>query len=402
MESKVLRRLSVLSLAMGLASQVAQAEVKLDPQGIDLEPYRLIPTLGVDMRYDDNIYSLHDGAVGSFVTTVSPSAALVAQDRDNVYSLQYGLKAGFYAADTKNDYFDNSLAVRAHVEPTGRFRADLGAGYSLLHDDLGTGYTLGLGLPAIKAEDGVDTYKLANLHAGADYGADDAAGHIVFSGDINQKRYDRSFVADVRDYNELATTLGFHLRVMPKTNVLVDYERDDVNYKGNITPDTVNNRYLLGVSWENSAQTTGRFRLGQEHRSVQNSAAVNGFTWDAGVVWKPLQYSQFTLDGGQRSGEGVAPVATVRSQNIVVGWDHDWSERVSSRLSTRYEKDDNLLSDGTMQRTDTIYDISFNVNYQMRRWLVLGAGISDLDHSSSLSQFDYTRHVFSINAQASL
>jgi hypothetical protein len=90
---------------------------------------------------------------------------------------------------------------------------------------------------------------------------------------------------------------------MPKTTALVDYEYSDTNYKTNATPDTQDNRILMGVTWENSAQTTGKLRLGQGERSVDGGADINKFTWDLGVVWKPVALDTININGGARASD---------------------------------------------------------------------------------------------------
>ena len=54
--------------------------------------------------------------------------------------------------------------------------------------------------------------------------------------------------------------------------VLANYEYTDTNYKTDLvkggTADTQDNRILAGVSWENTAQTTGKLRLGQGKRGA--------------------------------------------------------------------------------------------------------------------------------------
>lgn len=402
MESWKVGRLSALAVAVGLVSQGVQAAVALDPQSIDLEPFRLVPSLSAELRQDDNIYNLSSNEVDSLIYIISPSVSLVAQDRENSYSVDYGFKAGFYDADGDDNYIDHNLNARGHFEPNGRFRFNLGAGYSILHDDRGTGATSGLGLAGIKLLGEPDQYTQTSLSGGAEYGAQDAAGLVVFNAGINQKRYDRDLAAQQRDFDGLNTLLGFRLRLMPKTTMLLDYEREDTNYKANVTPDTLDSRYLIGLSWENSAQTTGKVRLGNSKRDVSGGADISGFTWDAGVVWSPLEYAKFTFDGGERTTNGDFPAVSVDGKFYTLGWNHDWSERVSTRLSYDLRQEEYENASGNNYRSDDSTTIALSANYQMRRWLVLGASISNFERDSNLGNFDNNRNIIAINAQASL
>ncbi len=410
-----MKKLALLSAAITCsAAQMAQAAVALDPQAFNWEPFRFIPTLEVQAREDSNIYKMSSNEVSSFVTVVKPTFDLVAQDRDNVYSARYAMAAGFYGEDI-NNYTDNMFNLNAHVEPTGRFRFDLGAGYNFLHDDIGTGATDGritsdalaqlLGSP--------DTYTLGTLSGGMEYGAKDAAGQVALNLNFGQTRYDRQNViggvlpsaAVDKDMDSLNGLLEFRLRVMPKTKLLLDYEYSKGDYDNATTAsvaDYTGNAYFLGVTWESTASTTGKIRLGSNNRD-RAGKSLSGFAWDVGVVWTPLERTRFTLDGSRRLQDATLPYASVDGRNIAVGWGHDWSERIESKLTLGVGKDDyDPAVPGSPARNDDSRTVGAVVNYQMRRWLVLGAGVSNTNRDSSLSAYEYDRTVFSLNAQLSL
>jgi len=53
-------------------------------------------------------------------------------------------------------------------------------------------------------------------------------------------------------------------------------------------------------------------------------------------------------------------------------------------------------------RADDVTTYGVAVNYQMRRWLILNAGVNSSDKDSNLAQFNNKRNVMSIGAQISL
>lgn len=407
-----MKKLALLSAAVAFSmSESGQAAVALDPQAFNLEPFRFIPSLEVTALQDSNIYKLSSDEVSSFITQIKPTFDLVAQDRDNVYNARYAAKAAFYSED-KNNYVDNRFSVNAHVEPTGRFRFDAGASYNFLHDDLGTGATEGLALNCDATDpiclndiDEPVKYNLATLNGGVEYGAKDATGQIALNFNYGQKRYDEELAAELRDLDTLNGVLEFRLRVMPKTKLLLDFEYEKGDYQGASTAsvsDYTGNSYFLGVTWESTASTTGKIRLGSTTRDVANGSSPSGFAWDVGIVWKPLDRSRFTLDGSRRLQDGTLPTVSIDSRNLVAGWAHDWSERVESKLTAGVGQDDHDRLAGTGVREDDATTFGLVVNYQMRRWAVLGAGISTTSRDSTMSQYAYDRTVFSLNAQLSL
>lgn len=408
MESKKIVGVSGLGLALLLGAQGAMAEIAIQPQAIPFGSFVLVPTLVSQTVFDDNIYGLNSGEVSSFSQILSPTLAFIAQDRLNTYSATYALKAASYANDSNDSYADQNFSLNAHIEPSDRLRLDGGLAYSMLHDDRGTGYSSGQGLDYIWGNGTlanlgmgeVDKYDLTSANAGVEYGAKDARGLAVFNVGISQKRYDRELVAISRDNDSLNTLLGLRARVMPKTVVLIDYERTDTNYKSALgAPDSLDNRLLVGVLWENTAQTTGKLRLGQGKRETEGKKDISKFTWDLAATWKPLAFDTINIDGGARTADANDPYTAVETTHLSVSWAHSWLERVNTVVSLGTSKDD---YEGAPARSDDGMTYGLSTNYQMRRWLVLSAGVNVNDRSSNVKTFETKRSVMSIGAQISL
>lgn len=399
-----MRKRALLSAAVAVAIFSSQGvQAALEPQSIDIEPFRLIPTAAIALTQDSNIYSLPRNQVSSLVAFITPTLDLVAQDRDNLYSARYGLIAGVYG-EGDNNSLDHIFNVNAHIEPTGRFRFDLGAGYSLLHDDVGTGRTEGR--VTATGSHNPDTYSLAKLNAALDYGAKDAAGKIGLSLGDSQKRYDLAVAADTRDLDVLTAALEFSLRIMPKTRLLLDVERDQGSYSNATTAaalDYTESRYLVGVSWESSANTTGKVRIGNGKRELPNGkASSSSAVWGVGVAWTPRDRDAVTLDGSQGFKDGTFPTISINSTSLGLGWSHNWTERWQSNVTAALEQDDHNVVAGFPKRQDDSTTLGLALNYKMRRWLALGAGATLLQHSSNIAAFEYDRQIISLNAQLSL
>lgn len=396
--------LSSLAMAIALVAQAAKAGVALDPQAIDLEPFRLVPMLGVQAIMDDNIYNLSTDEVDSMIMVVSPSVSLAAQDRDNTYTLSYGINAGFYSEDGDSNYIDHALSAGAGLNVTSRTKLDLGASYSLLHDDLGTGATEGIGAAAIAALSEPDQYSLVGLNGAMTYGAEGAAGQLALNLGLTNKRYDRDAAAVARDLDTLNYGVGFRYRVMPKTKVTFDIERSEGSYKNAVTAnasDFEQTAFLVGATWENSAQTTGRIRLGQTERTVESGFDKSGFTYDANVTWSPRELTRFNFTLSQGFSDGTLPTASIETTNYSVAWSQDWLERLSTTLSFGLTNQDHERIDNVI-REDDVTNIGAKVDYQMRRWLVFGAGVSSKSADSTLDQYDVDRNVVFLSVQASL
>lgn len=409
MECRNIFGVSLLGLTCLLGAQTASAAVALQPQAVPFGSFVLVPTLSTKTVFNDNIYNLSFDEVSSFSQVINPNFAFIAQDRANVYRFNYNLNAAGFANDSNDSYNDHRFDLNAHIEPSSRLRYDAGVAYSLLHDDRGTAASSGFSLGEIRgngtsANPGigeVDKYNLATVRLGGEYGAKSARGLLVASVDLNQKRYSRDSSALSRDNDTINALLGIRARLMPKTTFLVDYEFTDTAYKADVgiggSPDTKDNRILAGISWENSVQTTGKLRLGQSSRQIDGAADVDKFTWDLGMVWKPLALDTINISGGGRTSDGVNNT-TIENTNYSVSWTHDWLERFNTSVNFGVSEDD---YQGFVRNDETTtYGIS--ANYQMRRWLVLGVGINISDKDSTEPDVSNKRNVMSINAQVGL
>lgn len=402
MESKNIVGMSVLGLTFLFGAQGALAQVAIQPQSVPFGSFVLVPTVSLKTVSDDNIYNLPSNEVSSFSQILNPNLAFIAQDRLNVYKAVYNLSAASFANDSNDSYADQIFDLSAHVESSARLRLDGGLAYKMLHDDRGTGMTSGLGLATILASGEVDKYDVTTVRGGVEYGAKTARGLMVLNADMNQKRYSRSTSVN-RDNDTLNALLGLRARIMPKTTALVDYEYSDTNYKTNATADTQDNRILLGLTWENTAQTTGKLRLGQGKRKVDGGADINKFTWDLGAVWKPVPLDTIAINGGARASDATVPYTSVENTNYSLSWTHDWLDRFNTTVSLGSSKDDYKGNPQAVDnRNDDTNTYGVAANYQMRRWLVLNAAINVNDRSSNQAAYDSKRNVMSVGAQISL
>ncbi len=409
MESKNIVGMSVLGLTFLFGAQGALAQVAIQPQSVPFGTFVLVPTVSLKTVSDDNIYNLSSGGeVSSFSQILNPNLAFIAQDRLNVYKAVYNLNAAGFANDSNDSYADQTFDLSAHIESSDRLRLDGGLAYKMLHDDRGTGVTSGLGLATILASGEVDKYDVTAVRGGVEYGAKSARGLMVLNADMNQKRYSRATSVN-RDNDTLNALLGLRARIMPKTTALIDYEYSDTNYKTDIvkggTADTQDARILAGLTWENSAQTTGKLRLGQGKRQVDGGADINKFTWDLGVVWKPVALDTININGGARASDASGNYVSVENANYSLSWTHDWLDRFNTTVSLGSSKDDYTVKPGVVgavARNDDTKTYGVAANYQMRRWLTFNAAINVNDRSSNQANFDSKRNVMSVGAQISL
>lgn len=404
MERKLKLGIASMGVSLLLGSTFANAEVALNAQGVQYGSFTFVPAVKATVGYDDNVYNFSGTEIGSWYAGVAPQFVWIAQDRNNTYQIVYGLDGRTYSHRSDDSYLDQNLGLKAHLEPNARLRLDGGLGYKMQHDARGSGRSTGYQwLPnaktgSISAMGEVDKYDVASLTAGFEYGAKDAAGMLLGSVGLDSKGYDRDLVANGRDNDRKNMALGFHVRLMPKTKATIELEHVDIDYDG-ATADTVDDRYYVGLLWENTVQTTGKARFGQSKRKVKSAAGTadgDKFSWDVGLNWSPLERDMVTFVTGRAIADAEDTGATSLNTNYGIQWKHQWLDRLNTELGYGINKSEYATRDDDTKK----YRIA--ANYQMRRWLVLSCELDMTNRNSDDSAFDTKRNIYAIGAQLSL
>lgn len=401
MERKLKLVVASTGLALLMGSRLASAEVALEPQGIQYGSFAFVPTLKTELGYDDNVYNFSDSEIGSFYLGVAPNFTLLTQDRNNTYQLSYALDGRTYSHKSDDSYLDQALGGSARIEPNARLRLNGGVSYKMLHESRGTGSSSGYTMDQLEAMGEVSKFDVAGIDGGLEYGARDARGMIVAALGFSQKAYDRSKIAASRDNDQMTASVGFRVRVMPKTKMTFDLERVDTNYSGSAS-DVVDDRYYVGVAWENSVQTTGKLRLGQSKRDVSGGKSTSRFSWDAGVVWSPLARDSVSFVTGRKTVEADDTQGTSVDTNASIAWKHAWLERLNSEVGFGKFQTEYINTKGVNYRDDDSDKWRIAMNYQMRRWAVIHAGIESSSRDSSVVSFDSKRNIYTLGAMLSL
>lgn len=375
------------ALVAAVAVVVSNQALAIEPAEIKLGPMALTPTLKFSEGYNDNVDE-DANENSSWVTEVSPSFTLAAQDRLNVYSLTYSFDSEIYHSLHDDDNTDHHLTADAHLEFNSRNRLDLNAGYHDIEDtsdaDSATGEN--------------DQYHTSNIGALYGFGAQSATMQLEFGANHQLKRYDNSGSLNAskeRDTDSFSGTAYY--RLAPKTRALFEVRYNDYDYVSNDPLDSNNLAYLGGVTWDATARTSGTIKLGYEEKDFDDGSKKDpdGTTWEVSVTWAPRTYSSFTLntragiDEGGDSGEDY-----IDTTSTSLGWNHDWNSRVSSKVSYSYTEEEYQGID----REDETSVFGLGVNYEVRRWMSVGVGYKYTDKDSTDASESYNQNLY----QASL
>jgi len=250
-----------------------------------------------------------------------------------------------------------------------------------------------------------DEYEDTGMEGLYRYGAPGAQGSIEVEGGALAHRYtnNRAFTsAGDRDTLRLGGT--FFWRVMPRTDLLFQAQRGEIDYKlAGSTLDSTERRLLVGAKWEATAATTGTAKFGRMRKDFEagGRSSVSDSSWDVGVRWSPLTYSVFDFTSSKVTSETTLVGAdTVVSKAYGVLWSHAWSSRVRTQALASLRND--AFVGAGINRNDDTTTFGLKVGYDFRRWLRLGAELTHYERESNLPTLDYKRNLLLFTMGATL
>ena len=385
-----------LSMAVSLA---CCSSAFAAPQGSEVGPFRLFPSVGISFQQNDNVGlqsdTTGDQATSSAVTIFSPKATLVSKRRGSTYSLGLGTKIARYASSEIDNYEDVNFSANADLALSRIMGLSFGASYALGHDPRGSTDT--------GNNSSLDTFTTAGANALFSYGSQ---ARIGFEGEVgysskNYKNYSGGFsngdTAADRDDTNVAGRLFY--RVMPKTRVFAEVEYGQTDYTlATSTQDSSQWGLNVGARWTATAKTSGTAKIGYLKRSY-DATGTNDFTgvaWQIGVQLKPLRQSTVDIYTGRTVSDSTGIGDFIDTQDFSVNWTHNWMPRLSTKLgfyfaNSSYEGD---------TREDDLTNFNLGATYNLMKRTSVSAGVTFGNRASTKStdEYDQTVYMISINS----
>lgn len=407
MTNKKVTLSAVLALAIGGAAHAQTTYVRpaysypaapsaLGPASVQVadSPFYFSPYVGLGVGYDDNLFLRPNNEKGSTLYLLSPGFKVDARSAASVFQLSYQAQIGEYGQSAHDNYVDHAGRAQYDLALDHRNFLKLGVDFIRGHDPRGSTDRPFGNYP--------DKYRTAAPFAMYAFGAPGAQGRVeLYAGDA-MKRYqnNRAFtVTSDRDTKEYGG--AFYWRAMPKTYVMVEARRDEIDYK-RVDPglSADENRYYVGLTWEATAATTGTVKVGRLERDFRNPALhdFSGTSWEGLVTWAPRTYSKVDFYSNRQTNESTGLGSFILTSVAGMTWTHAWSSYVNTGVDLRYQKDQYQGFD----RNDEIKSLGLKVGYRFRRWLTLGAEYQYSQRDSNLPQFEYNKNFYLLSATASM
>lgn len=406
-----------VALAMGVI--YALPSIALEPAPVELGGFQMIPTLSITTGHDSNPFSAsdsdvnEDGVVGPeeaadsmLVSTISPKLQFLAQNKDNVYSVDLGITRGIFHDSTGDNYTDWNIGANALLVLDSRNKLDLGVEYLEGHEDRGAGSTQGISGFIV----GPTEYDDTTLDGKYTFGADSAKMRVELTADYLKKYFDRNGpVGDTiaaRDREDTSFGARALYAVSADTDITAEIKNTDIDYNNdNLRSDTLDGselEYFIGLEWQATGKTSGFAKAGytdKEFESTARDADADGFfSWGVGVVWEPRTYSQVTVETSRGAEETPSIGQYIETAVYGVTWTHGWSEQLSSDLSYNLRQEDYV---GSLQDDDTDA-FSAGLTYAFDRWMDIGLAWEYTDKTSTVDSLDYDRNKIILSVDLSL
>jgi hypothetical protein len=328
--------------------------------------------------------------VESWYLVVSPGIRMELPSDRSMLAVSYEIDAGYYEGSSVDDYIDHTLRAEYFYDPTTRTDIGLYAEYSRGHERRGEGTRAGdRGLIPVEP----DEYDYFAFGGHWSYGAVGSRGKIELRAGIEDFDFENN-LSSLGGPNFNRDRDGFHWggtfywRIAPKTSALFEYRWQDIDYDDNgVTFDSEEERFLIGLTWDASARTTGTIKYGwlEKKFDTPDRAPYDDDTWEVGIDWRPRSYSVFSLKATRETDETDGFGDYVLREDISLDWHHNWNSQFGTTLGLGFGTDDHRPD----FRSDDIFYIGVSGRYQFRPWLQLGGGLKYQERESNDAEFDY-------------
>ncbi len=353
------------------------------------------PSLEVAVRRDSNIAVQPDTLrISDTIWYLRPAVRLEARRGANFYDVGYRGEYGRYNTQKTDNFNNHDFFANANMTLDARNNLKVGLQYTDRVDPRGT-----LNLAATPTP---NEWRQPSVNGLYTYGAQDAQGKLELDGGYLDKRYvNNRFATAPLDHNRADYGGTFLWRVQPKTFATFNLKQSAYDYKDSTsTLDSKDTFTLVGVRWDATALTSGRFSIGNQKKKFDNAAAgrqdFSGTAWEGGINWKPLTYSSVDFNTQRRTTDSTGLGNFTINQSYHVFWTHAWNSQVSSNLIGSYSNDKfnvaPVAAVGGADREDTTKSMGLRLNYSMRRWLKIGGDYLYSTRDSNDNNFDYKRN----------
>ncbi|WP_422136941.1 hypothetical protein [Endozoicomonas sp. ALD040] len=396
---KGIKQLSTASL-LAMYGTNAMAAVE-DAGHINLGPVEMVPVVSAGIGYDDNVYRKGEGELadkGSTVYKLNAEAQFRAQTGLNTYAATLAARNTNFSSQSDASYTDVGVKGDIHQEFTSRHRLDAGFDLGRYHDAGSTVNDV--------TDKSAPEYNRTQGSLKYGFGAQEAIMRADLFGSYNKQNY-RAGGEDKKTTEYGAT--GYY-QFMPKTSALIEIKERKLDYteEQNAAYDITS--YLVGLSWDATAKSSGYAKLGRRYRSATGIERQDYTGWELGVSYLPVDRSLIQLsttrDYGLESDDPASADFT-KGTTTRLTWEHQWTGKINTRASYSYS--DESIQDGTgiTEKERKVNQLGLAVDWNIKHNILLSASWQhvsrdETDKNGFTGAEDYKRSYYMLTGTLAL
>lgn len=369
------------------------------PAVIKLGEISVTPTLGVRLGHNDNITNAKRNKISSSVMNLTPQIVASVDRGSHQYSLMYLGDLIFIPNSTIDNRNTHTVELSGDHVFTARNRLNWDVAY--INGAEARGVTDSSRLAGNNLNpDEYRTYDATGVYR---YGANGAKGNIELKAAYLDKEYLNNRAINVtRDFTSFNYGVEFLYRAAPKTQIVLDVNRTNIDYKSSLsTQDSMETKYLIGARWKAMAKTEGYFKVGRGSKDFDTAGlkTANMTIYESGITWSPRTYSVLNLSLARNYVDGsAASTPAGESSTAGIRWNHKWKSYFRTAASASYNTVD-YNSSGRTDKTDTY---ALSALYDAKRWLGFSLDYSYTNRDSNVNLFSYKTNLIFLSTFISL
>jgi len=359
------------------------------------------PELNIELGATDNLFRERDASVNTGFTYVTPSLTANGDVNDALhYAFGYSAAIKRYFSSSDDNHEDQFLNARTRYQVGPD--ADIEVRFSLTddHELRGEGLTEG---EALTVDEPIPR-QTTEYGATGRYGFTGRGLAVELDLSASERRYDAfPDLTAVRERDVDRVRMSASYDLTPSVDAVAELIHSDVDFlllnDDDLSQDSEQTRWSVGVSWDALAKTTGELKIGEISKDFDAAefGSISEPAWEVALVWEPRTYSTLRVGHRRTITEGARANDTFTLLDASeLSWSYDLNDRLTSRALLG-RNDAQVTGETSRDVVTYVADLSLRYTYSSR--ISIRGRYRYADQDSNVTEFNHTRNLMSVQMQ---